>query len=120
MRFGRAMRVRSRADFEKAKAGGRRVVVGTLIMQERVREEGEGGDLPRLGLVVSRRVGNAVTRNLVKRRLRHLFRENAGAHPGAYDLVVVARPSAGREPFSSLQPAFEKGYQKLGRERSAR
>lgn len=55
----------------------------------------------RLGLSIGRRVGNAVTRNRLKRRLREAFRQHvlnvvvspdAGAKGVAYDFVVTARP----------------------------
>ncbi|MEM1353870.1 MAG: ribonuclease P protein component [Planctomycetota bacterium] len=48
-------------------------------------------DLPhhRLGLVVSRRVGNAVRRHQIKRMLREAFRLNQHDWPGAYDVVVI-------------------------------
>src|SRR5947209_6667594 len=46
----------------------------------------------RLGLSVSRRVGNAVRRGRIKRLLREAFRLTRHELPGAYDLVVVVRP----------------------------
>ena len=49
---------------------------------------------PGLGLVVSRRVGNAVARNHVKRRVREWFRCNPGLVSDGRDLVVVARKGA--------------------------
>lgn len=51
-----------------------------------------GLDHNRLGLSVSRRVGNAVRRNRVKRRLREAFRLNGRGWAQGYDLVVVVRP----------------------------
>ena len=51
---------------------------------------------PRLGITVSRRVGNAVTRNRVKRAIREWFRCSRCGLPAASDLVVIARPGAGR------------------------
>jgi len=52
---------------------------------------GQGG--PRLGLTVSRRVGKAVVRNALKRRLREFFREHKADLPPA-DLVIVAKPGS--------------------------
>lgn len=49
---------------------------------------------PRVGFVVSRAVGNAVVRNRVKRRLRHLAREHLRSLPGSAVLVVRALPAA--------------------------
>ena len=49
---------------------------------------------PRVGFVVSKAVGNAVVRNRVKRRLRHLAREHSAALPDAAVLVVRALPAA--------------------------
>ncbi len=58
--------------------------------------EAAGGDVaaPRLGLSVSRKVGGAVDRNLVKRMLREAFVTEGPRLPTDLDVVVVARPEA--------------------------
>ena len=56
----------------------------------------------RVGFVVSRAIGNAVVRNRVKRRLRHLAREHVTSLPGSCVLVVRALPAAGSASSSTL------------------
>ena len=51
-----------------------------------------------VGFVVSKAVGNAVTRNRVKRRLRHLVSAQLPSTPGGVQLVVRALPAAATEP----------------------
>ena len=57
---------------------------------------------PRAGFVVSKAVGGAVIRNLVKRRLRHLMRARIGALPAGAMLVVRALPAAAGRTYTEL------------------
>ncbi len=50
----------------------------------------------RLGITVSRRVGNAVIRNRLKRRIREWYRTGGRGRVDGLDLVVIARPPAAR------------------------
>lgn len=59
----------------------------------------------RLGVSVGRRVGGAVTRNLLKRRLRALARAHWDALPEA-DMAILARPSAGGADYVTLERAL--------------
>ena len=75
---------------------------------------------PRLGLVVSRKVGESVVRNRVKRRLRESFRvlrpKLATEGPMRdVDLVVVARASAANLQSQELAAALAACIQRLGR-----
>ena len=69
---------------------------------------------PRLGLSVSRKVGNSVTRNAVRRRLKEVFYSALPEIPGNLDLVVSARPTAAEADFGELNEEFTRSLRKLG------
>ena len=69
---------------------------------------------PRLGLSVSRSVGNAVTRNAVRRRLREVFHLAQPEIPGDRDLVVSARPAAAEATLRELCEEFVRSVRKGG------
>ena len=62
-------------------------------------------DMPhcRFGFVVSKRVGNAVTRNRVKRRLRAIFAHHMLHIRSGFDIVVICRPSIALLAFHNLE-----------------
>ena len=76
-----------------------------------------GNDLgqPRLGLSVSKKVGNAVVRNRVRRRLREVFHQSVRDVPGSLDLVVSARPSAAEATSEDLEAELRRAFKKFGR-----
>lgn len=87
-RFRRAHRLSKNSEFQDVFNARMRKSDGPLTLYTRP------SDLPhsRLGLSVSRRVGNAVKRNRLKRLIREAFRLNRHAFPAPYDMVVVLRP----------------------------
>ncbi len=102
-RFGlpRQRRVRQQSDFDRVRLRNVYAADQTLVVQ------GCWNNLAicRLGLSVSRRVGNAVIRNRWKRLIREAFRQQHGALPGGIDFVV--RPRRGAEPeFAAIAGAL--------------
>ena len=71
-------------------------------------------DLPylRVGLAVSKRVGNAVTRNLVKRRIRSTFINTHVVN--GWDVVVTAKLGSPDIPFSEFDRAIKKMIKRVG------
>ncbi len=86
--------------FQRTVRGGRRAGSRTVVVHLLV-DAGETAG-PRVGFVVSKAVGNAVVRNRVKRRLRHLAREHLSLLPGAAVLVVRALPAASTASSAEL------------------
>ena len=105
-------RLRRRQDFDRARQRGRSTR-STLLILNAVRT---ADDVTRCGFNVSRRVGKAVVRNRVRRRLREIMRQALPALDGGWDLVLVARPGAAQATFQTLRAAVD---ELLGRARVA-
>jgi ribonuclease P protein component len=89
----RAARLRDARDFQRVNRTGVRRAGPHFVAV--VATSGPTPVLgPRLGLAVSRRVGNAVARNRVKRRVREWFRRERACLPPSTDWVVIARSGA--------------------------
>ena len=92
-------RLKQRADFVAA-TGGVKVPSASFVLQ--ARERSDEGPV-RVGFTVSRKVGNAVERNRVRRRLREMVRLNSeGALQAGHDYVLVGRKAALSAAFSDL------------------
>jgi ribonuclease P protein component len=96
-----AQRMRRSADFAATIRGGRRVGRGTVVVHLLL-EEPVRASTARAGFVVSKAVGNAVVRNQVRRRLRHLVRPLLGDLPDGTSLVVRALPPSASATFATL------------------
>ena len=87
LKFSKTMRVRSRLDFAAVYERGVRISDGCLSLIALPNDRATS----RLGLAVSKRCGNAVQRNRLKRRLREVFRQSRAELPTGLDLVVQPR-----------------------------
>lgn len=115
--LNRQHRLTTSAGFARAIRRGRRAGSRSVVVHLAVEQADPGAGSPDareattlsappvppvVGFVVSKAVGNAVTRNLVKRRLRHLARERLDSLPGRSVLVVRALPAAGTASYDDL------------------
>ena len=91
--LARAARLTTGRDFSETVRNGRRAGARSLVVHLEL-GSGTSPQPSRAGLVVSRGVGPSVTRNRVKRRLRHLLPAHLVALPPASRLVVRALPPA--------------------------
>jgi ribonuclease P protein component len=95
------------ASFRIATRTGRRSGSRTVVVHLAVLTETPEAPA-RVGFVVSKAVGNAVVRNRVKRRLRHLAREHVSSLPGSAVLVVRALPAAATASAAELRADVER------------
>ena len=103
-------RLKTRSEFVRA-SRGRRVHGRCLSLQVYRREAGE--DPPgraRVGLTVTKKVGGAVERNRIKRRLREALRAPDLVADAAHDYVIVARRDALTVPFTGLLDDMRKCF----------
>jgi ribonuclease P protein component len=117
-----AQRIRRRAEFAAVIRGGRRAGRGPLVVHVALPREpvpaGEHAPPARAGFVVPKTVGNAVARNLVRRRLRHLVRDHLPEQPAGTMIVVRVQPGAADLTYSELRRhlglAIEAAYGRAG------
>jgi ribonuclease P protein component len=91
-RITKGMRLRRRAEFVAVQTGGRKLHGRHVLALAKQ----QGLPVGRLGITVTKKVGNAVVRNRIKRLLREWLRLH-GWVPVGWDVVLVAKDSAARQ-----------------------
>lgn len=108
-------RLRTREEHARLGRFGRRFRAGPVVVHSLVTET---GGPPRAGFVVGRRVGKAVVRNRVRRRLREQTRLRLGMLPPGTAVLVRALPEAADATSAQLGEALDRAFRAIAASRS--
>ena len=108
--LARHLRLKRPQDFQRIRDRGRHLHGGLVSLNIL------GNDLPhnRFGFVISRKVGNAVVRNRVKRRLRAAVHSGLNKLAGGFDIVVIGHAAAATASYHELDARLMDLFQKAG------
>ncbi|SHH73930.1 ribonuclease P protein component [Virgibacillus chiguensis] len=96
-------RIKKNSDFQYAFKAGKSFANRQLVIYY-VKKEGQSHF--RMGLSVGKKIGNAVTRNRIKRYLRQAFFELKDDIAYPYDIVIIARQPAKQMTFSEIKKSL--------------
>jgi ribonuclease P protein component len=105
MSLNSRQRLRRRKEFEIIRTQGKKAVWHSFILQIMLTEP-TISSIRRLGVIASKRVGNAINRNRAKRILREIFRLNQEVLPPCCDVVLIARKKIFNHSFQELQKDY--------------
>lgn len=112
-------RLRHRHEFLRVARGGQKCVMPGLVLQVYEPQSPDPKKSPeniRIGFTVSKKVGNSVTRNRARRRLRAAANIVIQKYAvGGHDYVMVGRTLTTKRDFEALVGDLEKGLQRLGK-----
>lgn len=106
--FPSSCRLRTSREYARAWRQGRRCQTAHLTV---ITVAGEGGT--RLGISISRKVGNAVCRNRIKRWLREYFRRHRVTLQAGMDISVVVKPGAAQLDHAAVDVQFQEALRRL-------
>jgi len=112
LRLPRSARLTRGAEFARVRAEGR-TEHGRLMLCSVVRRD-DASELARVGFITSRRVGSAVERNRVRRRLREIVRADRAQLARGSWVVLIARTAAAKATFDSLRDEWRRLAKRAG------
>jgi ribonuclease P protein component len=107
--FPRSARLHYGHEFAQVKNQGKRTSMGCLVLNWLDRPD-QG--FSRLGVITSKRVGNAVKRTRARRLIRECFRHHRVEFANTVDLVIVARDSIVNKNYQDVLKDFQAGLRK--------
>jgi ribonuclease P protein component len=111
LRLRRSMRLQHQRDFARVREQGQRLALGCLIANWHPLPDSMP---PKLGVVTSKRIGNAVERSRARRLLRESFRLHQNEFKQPVELVLVARPSIAGRGFAGVEKDFLTALHRAG------
>jgi ribonuclease P protein component len=111
LRLGRTSRLAQSRDFARLRQRGERLALGCLIANWNQLPE---GSRPKLGVVTSKKIGDAVARSRARRLLRESFRQHQHEFSQPVELVLVARNSIAGKSFAAVEKDFLAALKRAG------
>lgn len=102
--------LKKNSDFRRLYSKGKSAVTPYLVVYCRK----NGQVVNRVGFTVSAKLGNAVTRNRVRRQLREIYRLNSACMKSGIDMIIVARSRCVNGDYRKMESAFVTACGKLG------
>lgn len=105
-KFPKEKKLLKARDFKQVLGAGNKFVLPEVVLFSRKNEF----ETSRMGLIVTKKIGNAVVRNKIKRRLREIFRQtkhHKEQNQVNLDLVFIARPKVKTVSYEKLDQSFE-------------
>ncbi|WP_309398195.1 ribonuclease P protein component [Cerasicoccus maritimus] len=112
MRLRPWQRLRKRREFNRERGIGLRYECPPFLCRVLPPMDPTARPCRRLGVIASKRVGNAICRNRCKRLLREVFRLNQEALPEHCDVIFVARKDLLETPLAELEARFRDAAQR--------
>ncbi|MBQ6372637.1 MAG: ribonuclease P protein component [Oscillospiraceae bacterium] len=94
--------IKKNSDFRHIYAKGKTCVSPYLVVYCRRNRT----NVSRLGITVSAKIGNAVCRNRIRRRLREIYRLNSSLLKPGFDIIIVARTKSINAEYRMMNDAF--------------